>query len=362
MKITKKDYKHGLVELIPDTVDDLYAIYRILKVGNKVKASTSRRIRRKDEEGRADAGERVKMTLEIELEEFAFHGFGDNLRLKGKILSGPENLVSIGTYHTLALSLMEKVQITKDEWTPMERKVLEDIEKSSMLAQILIITIEDNTACIALVTQFSVKVLSEFSSSVTRKFSDAKQHSSEMGQFFSEVLQIMLDTDQQYEPQVIILAGPGFTPENFYEFIKQRDSALADKTRRVHVSTGGRVGLKEVLSKKLPEQIAKDQRVAYETRLLEEVFKRIGQDTGTVTYGLQSVKRALSLGAIETLLISDDQLRIDDISKRMAIDEVVEENSKLRGTTVIMSINHESGEQLSKLGGIAALLRFPLLD
>jgi len=362
MKITKKDYKHGIVELIPDTVDDLYAIYRILKVGNKIKASTSRRIRRKDEEGRADAGERVKMILEIELEEFAFHGLGDNLRLKGKILEGPENLISIGTYHTLSLSLMEKVQITKEKWTPMERKVLEDVEKSSMLAQILIITVEDNTACIALVTQFSVKIISEFTSSVTRKFSDAKQHSSEMGQFFNEVLQIMLDTDQQYEPQVIILAGPGFTPENFYEFIKQRNTVLADKTRRVHVSTGGRVGLKEVLSKKLPEQIAKDQRVAYETRLLEEVFKRLGQDTGTVTYGLESVRRALSLGAIETLLISDDQLRIDDISKRMSIDDLVEENSKLRGTTVIMSVNHESGEQLSKLGGIAALLRFPLLD
>ena len=362
MKITKKDYKHGIVELIPDTVDDLYAIYRILKVGNKVKASTSRRIRRKEEDGRADSGERVKMTLEIELEEFAFHGFGDNLRLKGKILSGPENLVSISTYHTLSLSLMEKVSISKENWTPMERKVLEDVEKSSMLAQILIVTVEDNTACVALVTQFSVKILSEFSASVARKFSDAKQHSSDMGLFFNEVLQIMQDTDNQYNSQVIILAGPGFTPENFYEFIKSRDSALADKTRKVQVSTGGRVGLKEVLSKKLPEQIAKNQRVAYETRLLEEVFKRIGQDTGTVTYGLQSVKRALSLGAIETLLISDDQLQIDDISKRMAIDEMVEENSKLRGSTVIMSVNHESGEQLSKLGGIAALLRYPLLD
>ena len=362
MKITKKDYKHGIVELIPDTVDDLYAIYRILKIGDKVKASTSRRIRRKEEEGRPDSGERVKMTLEIELEEFAFHGFGDNLRLKGKILSGPENLISTGTYHTLSLSLMEKAQISKETWTPMERKVLEEVEKSSMLAQILIITIEDNTACVALVTQFSVKIINEFSSSVTRKFSDAKQHSSEMGQFFNEILQLLQDTDNQYKPQVIILAGPGFTSENFYEFIKTRDSALADKTRRVHVSTGGRVGLKEVLSKKLPEQIAKDQRVAYETRLLEEVFKRLGQDTGTVTYGLQSVKRALSLGAIETLLISDDQLRIDDLSKRMAIDELVEENTKLRGSTVIMSVNHESGEQLSKLGGIAALLRYPLVD
>jgi protein pelota len=44
------------------------------------------------------------------------------------------------------------------------------------------------------------------------------------------------------------------------------------------------------------------------------------------------------------------------------IDNLVDENSKMRGKTVIMSIQHESGEQLSKLGGIAALLRYPLPD
>ena len=362
MKVIKKDYKHGFVELIPENIDDLYAIYRILQIGDKIKATTSRRIRRKEEEGRADSGERIKMYLEIEIEEFAFHGFGDNLRIKGTIVSGPEDLISIGTYHSLSLSLMEKAKITKNEWRPIERKILEDIEKSSMLAQILVVTLEDNTACVAMVTQFSVKIINEITYSVTRKFSDVKQHTSEMGKFFNETLQILKDVDQQYNPQVIILAGPGFTPENFQEFIQARDSVLSGKLRRVHVSTGGRVGLKEVLSKKLPEKIAQDQRVAYETRLLEEVFKRIGQDTGTVTYGFENVKKALSMGAIETLLISDDQLRIDDISRRMEIDELVEENESMRGNTIIMSIHHESGEQLSKLGGIAALLRFPIRE
>ena len=49
MKILKKDYKRGFVELIPENVGDLYAIYRILKSGDKVRATTSRRIRRKDD-------------------------------------------------------------------------------------------------------------------------------------------------------------------------------------------------------------------------------------------------------------------------------------------------------------------------
>ncbi len=362
MKILKKDYKHGIIELIPENTDDLYGIYRILKTGDKVRASTSRRIRRKDDEGRADTGERVKLTLEVEVEELAFHGFGDNLRFKGTVIDGPDDLVSLGTYHTISLSLMEKVRIVKVNWTPMEKKVIEDIEKASMLAKLIVVTIEDNSACVALVTQFSTKIISEFSASVSRKFSDVKQHSSEMGQFFQDVLQLMQDIVKQHETQVIILAGPGFTPENFHQFIKTRDQLLFEKVTLVHVSTGGRVGLKEVLSTKLPEKIANEQRVAYETRLIDEVLKRLGQDTGTVTYGLDNVKRALDMGAIETLLISDDQISIEDLDKRRIIDEMVDSNSKMRGKTIIMSINHESGDQLSKLGGLAALLRYPLPD
>lgn len=362
MKILKRDYKHGIVTLIPENTDDLYSIYRILKPNDKLKASTSRRIRRKEEDGRQDSGERIKMTLEISVEEFAFHGFGDNLRVKGKITSGPENLISLGTYHTLALKPMEKVTITKEKWTPLEIKIIEDAEKASMLAQILIVTIEDDSVCIAFVTQFSIKIIAEFTAGVARKFSDVKQHNTEMGQFFKEAYETIRDTVEQYQPKIIIVAGPGFTPEEFYDFIKKRDPSLFKKIQLVHTNTGGRVGLSEVLSRKLPEKIAEEQRVAYEMRLMEELRKRIGKDTGTVTYGLSNVKQALEMGAVDTLLISDDMLRIDDIEQRETIDQLVEQNAKMRGKTVIFSVLHETGEQLSKLGGIAALLRYPIRE
>ena len=362
MKVLKKDYKHGFIEVIPENSDDLYSIYRILKPGDLIKTITTRRIRRNNEEGRADTGERVKMTLEISVESFAFHGYGDTLRVKGKIVSGPENLVSLGTYHTLVLQPMEKVKITKKVWTSTEIKVIEDAEKASMLAQILIIIIDDDDVHISLITQFSIKTITEYRSGITRKFSDIKQYTTEMGKFFTDVLQVIEDANKQYQPKVIILAGPGFIPEDFYDFIKKRNSELTKKIQLIHVSTGGRVGLSEVLSKKLPEKIAEEQRVAYEMRLLDEVFKRIGKQTGTVTYGLNNVKKAIEFGAVDTLLISDDMLKLDDLERREIIDKLVEENEKMRGKTVIMSVLHESGQQLSTLGGIAALLRYPLLE
>jgi len=359
LKILKRDYKHGFIELIPETLDDLYAIYRILKPGDKFKATTSRRIRREREDGRADAGERVKLVLEIEVEDITI---GDNLSVKGTIIAGNEDIISLGTYHTIALHPMEKVRITKNEWTPAEKEILEEIEKESKLAQIVIITLDEGSVCVALVTQFSVKILTEIDHNITRKFTDAKQHSSTMGKFFQEVYQIIQDVLSQYQVETIILAGPGFTPENFMEFIRKRDNNLASKIQMIHANTGGRVGLHEVLSRNLPEKIAEDQRVVYETRLLEEFFKRIGQGKTTIAYGMENVKYAIEIGAVETLMIADNMLRVFEVEKRRKIDELVEKNSQMGGKTVFFSTQHETGEKLSNIGGVAALLRYPIQE
>lgn len=362
MKLLKKDYKHGIIEFIPETIDDLYSLYRILKPGDLFRASTSRRVRKKKEDGRSDSGERLKMVLEIRIEEVSFGGFGDNLRVKGVIVAGREDLVSLGSYHTIALSTKEKARITKEEWATIEKKIIEEAEKSSVSSPILIVTLEEGSVCIALISQYQMKIINESRSAITRKFSDVKQHTTTMGTFFQDVLQMIQDAISQYKIDVLILAGPGFTSENFMDFVKKRNQVIAKKIQTVHVHTGGRVGLHEVLSKKLPEKIAEEQHIASETRLLDEFFKRIGQSTGNVAYGVKNVKQALEMGAVETLMISDDMLKIDDIAKRESIDSFVEQNSRLRGKTVIMSTMHDTGEQLSKLGGIAALLRYPISE
>jgi len=307
-----------------------------------VRASTKRRIRKDSEDSRADSGERVKLVLEIKVENISF---GDNLSIKGPIVAGNENLISLGEYHTIALKEMEKVIIYKDHWNTSEK-------------QIIIITLDEGSVCVALVTQFAVKIVAEIDHSITRKFSDAKQHSSALGKFFQEVLEIIKEVYEQHNPQTIILAGPGFTPENFLDFVRKRDNSLAQKIQFVHANTGGRVGLHEVLSRNLPEKIAEEQRVVYETRLLEEFFKRVGKDTNTVTYGYDNVKKALEMGAVDTLMISDDKLRIYDEKEREKVEQLIELNRQMGGKTVFFSTQHETGEKLKSLGGIVALLRY----
>ena len=72
-----------------------------------------------------------------------------------------------------------------------------------------------------------------------------------------------------------------------------------------------------------------------------------------IAYGLESVKKALKLGAVETLLISD---AVED-----EIADELEEMAKQFNTNVkIISTETKEGVQLRDMGKIAAMLRYPL--
>ena len=80
---------------VKTAVDDLYVLYNVIAPNDQVKARTFRRIRQNDDEGRADKGERVPMVLTLVVEEAKFHEFANRLRIKGKVIAGPEDLISL---------------------------------------------------------------------------------------------------------------------------------------------------------------------------------------------------------------------------------------------------------------------------
>jgi len=77
-----------------------------------------------------------------------------------------------------------------------------------------------------------------------------------------------------------------------------------------------------------------------------------------VAYGLEEVKRAYDYGAIEVLLIADEFLR--EQREKWNVDDFMRDVEAMKGKVVIMSTEFEPGQRLMALGGIAALLRFPI--
>jgi protein pelota len=86
---------------------------------------------------------------------------------------------------------------------------------------------------------------------------------------------------------------------------------------------------------------------------MDEVLKRIGSG-GAVAYGKAEVRKAIDYGAAEEVLVSDTLIRDPGVAR------LLEEAERINARVVVFSSEFEPGNRLNALGGIAALLRYPL--
>ncbi len=126
------------------------------------------------------------------------------------------------------------------------------------------------------------------------------------------------------------------------------------------VNNGGVAGIYEALRSGVLLKAAHKMRVLEETEIMEEAMKRLGKGENTVTYGLKEVEKALQVGAIEKLILADSLLRDSEDEQRLQLEQIMRDVEQKAGSVTVISTEHEAGSKLLALGGVAALLRFPL--
>lgn len=186
----------------------------------------------------------------------------------------------------------------------------------------------------------------------------------------------------------IILGGPGPAKNDIYE----GNYLLTDiKNKILGVKDVGYTdehGLEELVARS--NDLLAEASVAKEKALCQKFFTELQKDSGLVTYGINAVLKALEMGAVEIILISDgieykekeflcqcgnsfkkfvkDQelfcpkcnQRMNIIGEMDALD-AFEELAKRYGTSIeVISRDTREGEQLYQIGGIAAILRWKI--
>lgn len=353
MKIIHKDLKEGKIKVKPENLDDLWYLKGIINKGDLISGRSFRRIR-DEEKVRADKGVRVPIFLEIGVENVEFSSYIMRLRVTGKIVHGPEDLVSFGSYHTIEVQPNDVISITKERWKNWQLDRLREAEKAAKTPLVLIVSVEEGEAEFAIARRYGIDFIVRVTTTISGKRIE-KERETTMKEFYGDVASKIKEVLKKDDIKAVIICGPGFTKENLLAFLKEKYPKIAEIARIESAGTGGRVGIQEVLKRGVVERIAEDSRISLETQLMERVFEEIGKSSMLATYGLEEVKKALEYGAIEKLLISDVFLRKYEDS-----DRLIEKTKKIRGEAVIVSTEHEAGERLQAIGGIAALLRFKI--
>ena len=352
MKIVEEDTKEEVVEVTPETLDDLWHLSHIIEVGDNVSSLTTRRIQ--DNTGdklRSDRGVKKTFYLGIDVESISFHLFTGKLRLTGVITRGPEDLIPLGSHHTLEVKLNTPLTVRKTKWPKWAIKRLNQAIEASEKLSAIIIVIEDDTATIALMRQFGIEYYGPIKGNISGKRVLDKNRNKNIIKFYESIVEAINKFDSI---QNIIVAGPGFYKNDFFDYIKDKHSDLASKVIIENTGTGGRVGVNEVLKKGTVEKLTVENRVASEMVAVNDLLEEIARNSSKVAYGVNETTQAIGMGAVERLLILDNMVATNNLSEQM---EMVE---NMKSEVMVISSEHEGGKQLEALGGIAAILRYSL--
>ena len=352
MKIINEDEKEGIVEVVPETLDDLWHLSHIMEVGDNASSKTTRRIQ--DNTGdklRSDRGVKKTFYLGLDIENVSFHLFTGKLRLTGVITRGPEDLIPLGSHHTLEVKLNTPLTIRKTRWPKWAINRLNQAIDASKKLSAIIVVLEDDAATLGLIRQFGVEYYGPIKGNVSGKRIIDKNRQKNIVEFYEKVIDSIVKFDSI---QNIVIAGPGFVKNDFYDYLKNKHKDLAKISIIESTGSGGRNGISEVLKKGTVEKLTSENRVALEMGAINNLLEGIGKNSSKIAYGVSETKNAINLGAVSQLLILDNKVA----SENMGDDREMVENMK--GEVMVISSQHEGGKQLESLGGMAAMLRYEI--
>ncbi|UCH72312.1 MAG: mRNA surveillance protein pelota [Thermoplasmatales archaeon] len=347
MKIVFKDLKHGEIKLVPENLDDIWHLYNIIDKGDLVRAVTFRTDEQKDDKIRSKKSEKKRMKLGIRVNEVKFHEFSDRLRIQGHIEEGPQDL---GSFHTLNINAdkMDILSIVKEQWKHHQLERIEEAVKIRNQPILTFVSIDDDSTTIAVLRQSGVQWIADIDSRRSGKMYESKDNENE---YFGEIISV-IKTNKTKDSSLVVV-GPGFTKEHFVKSGKTKDPELFENYIVHGTGTAGMNGVQEAIKTGIIEQITKENRVVFETGLVEKLFEEIKKD-GLATYGEKEVENALKNGAVERLLITDTVVRNKKGEQLLKLAK--QNNSEF---TIINSM-HEAGKKIEGIGGIGALLRFKI--
>lgn len=351
MKLLFKNFKKGKIKVKIESLDDLWYLSHIIEEGDLISGQTTRKIIFGDKQQKTKS-EKKSMFLKIKVNRLEFQESSNILRASGEIIEAPE-FVSIGSAHSFELKEGAIFELSKEKWLEFQKnKILESSKDTSK--KILICVMDREHAYFALSKKYDYKFLGKFKGNVEKK----KEGTKSKGVFYPEIIKDIKKYSEKYKIEHIILASPAFFKEDLFKIIK--DEKIKKKIVLATCSCVGKNGINEVLKRQEIQNVLLQDKVSKEIKIVEELLQGISKNNLAV-YGIRDVKKALDLGAIKVLLITDSFIHKKRQQKNFGeIDKIMETVEQIKGKIYLISKEHEGGKKLDGLSGIAAILRYKI--
>ena len=351
MQIINKNLKKQEIKLKTENLDDIWYLSHIIDKNDFIKGKTIRKIKIGDSQDRNVKIVKKPVFLKIQVEKTEFNP--DSLRLSGKITEGPED-VAHGTYHTFQVEENTILTIIKEKWLKFQLDKLKEASEDKS-SKILITVMDREDALFALMQKKGFKKLSSLKGDVKKK--DIEQ--STKSNFYQDIIKVIKAYDKRYNFSKIIIASPIFWKEELFKELKDLD--LKKKIIQASCSSADNNGINEVLKRPETQEALKQDRIAKEVNLVEDLLKEISKNNNAV-YGLKHTEEAVNAGAVTILILTDGFIQKQREKESYEnIDSILKNTETLKGEVHIISSHHEGGKKLDGLGGIAGITRYKII-
>ncbi len=337
------------LELVPQSVDDLYYLSRIIEPGDLIRAITLRKIKHSRSLRPTDPAI-VKIPITLEVKSTHLDPLASKLRVLGIIRECPSKYSILGLYHTIEIASGKKISIYKERWLKLHLDMLDKALKPRTTMLIVLVDQEE----------FEIyQIRDEQYQLVTRGYLGSYRQPTGAGEAIysrslTDAAKTIIEKARSLSPDYIIVAGPGFFKETMLDKIREQAPALSNKLIAVKASSTGVPGLMECLRSSSLQKVLKDLTITEDNRIIENILERLAKNPNMVAYGLESVEQAVYYGAAELVVLSPSLMA----SHRDAIERLLEMCEKTGCKYRIIHSDSPSREMLENLGGIMAVLRF----
>lgn len=345
--------KQGICRLTVESPDDLWTLRRLIAVGDTVVTRSSRVSKREGDYARPDKGERIRVTIALEVEGITLDSSVARVRIRGKIVEASDDSVTKAGSHSLLVSPGQELTIRKDDWGPSETRIL----KSSTLSErrFLMVAIDRREAGVGLLTGSHLTIVSTVESGASGK-GGANTKEVDMQPYFRKVLDLLKSAWR--EGDVVVVAGPGNTKLTMENLLRKDPDLKKTETLVEGFDLSGSDGVRALVKYEGFRKVASDSVLVEVQQAVEEAVRRISRGERRIAYALPRVSEAARAGAVETCIVSDDVFvnNVDENSLVETLNTVEERGGKV----FLCDSSLETGKQVSALGGIVALLRYDL--
>jgi len=338
------------ISCVPEESDDLFALRRIIKEGDRVIGDTTRLIKLEKDFSRPDKGERIKVRIELDVITVSLDNVLDRLRVKGKIVKSSNELIPNGSHHSFTIKLNEAINLYKKNWNNIEKKIL---KKNKMNLVFLLIAIDTAICGIGRVKGTHLHLLPNIYSGAGGK---RYKTSFNIEKFF-ENIQVAINSTIKNK-DVVIMFGPGETKKRFSNYLQNKKIGQNHTIKIIEgIDTGGEDGIYTFTKSSTMKEIMSESKLAMVSKIIDEIMQSAYHKNKKFTMGFIETQKANQFGAINSLIFSEKVIQSEGEDKVIDLLNLVE----TKGAKVFsVDSSTDIGLRVSGLGGIVSTLRFPI--